>query len=37
MIHQGRTIIDGTPDEIMSSTDPHVQEFVSQEFRNQSI
>ena len=37
MIHQGRTIIDGTPDEIMNSTDPHVQEFVSQEFRNQSI
>ena len=37
MIHQGRAIIDGTPDEIMNSTDPHVQEFVSQGFRNQSI
>ena len=30
MIHQGRTIIDGTPDEIMDSTDPNVHEFVSQ-------
>ena len=30
MIHQGRTIIDGTPDEIMDSTDPDVHEFVSQ-------
>ncbi|MBL8745464.1 MAG: ABC transporter ATP-binding protein [Phycisphaerae bacterium] len=44
MLHDGRIIADGTPDELASSEDPHVQHFITgtaeaelDRFRNESL